>query len=305
MKNTPRKNDYLFVINPISGGRDKNLFIELMNNVCNKDKILYDIYETSGKNDKEKIIRRIRSQSPKVVVAAGGDGTCNLVAKSILASGVSATLGIVPLGSANGLATELGISNEPEEAIQVLLTGKEKRLDALQINNKHLCLHLSDLGLNAKIVKEFEKNNGDDRGMFGYFKQLISELVNLEPKTFQIQTSKKKFTLEAHMVAIANASKYGTGAILNPRGRVGDGKFEICIIKPFPAIAIVPITIKFFNGNIEESEYFEIFSCKKVTIINKGKATLQVDGEIIGSPSRVTAQIYPNAFRVLVPRESI
>ena len=306
MKKSPaksRKNNYLFIINPISGGKDKNVFIELMNNVCNKDKISYDIYETSGKNDKEKIIRRIQSQSPKVVVAAGGDGTCNLVAKSLLASKVPAALGIVPLGSANGLATELGISNEPEEAIQVLLTGKEKRLDALQINNKHLCLHLSDLGLNARIIEEFEKNNGDSRGMIGYFKQLISELVNLEPKTFQIQTSKRKYTLDAHMIAIANASKYGTGAILNPRGKVGDGKFEICIIKPFPAIAIVPLTIQFFNGNIEESEYVEIFSCKKVKIINKGKAALQVDGEIIGNPSQVTAQILPNAFRVLVPNE--
>lgn len=304
MKRNPdksRKNEYLFVINPISGGKDKNEFIELMNNVCKKDKFSYDVYETSGQNDEEEITRHIQSQSPKVVVAAGGDGTCNLVGRSLLASGISAALGIIPLGSANGLATELGIPNELEEAIKIVFKGKEKRLDALWINNKYLCLHLSDLGLNARIIEEFEKKDGDSRGMLGYFKQLISELVNLEPQTFQIQTSKRKFTLEAHMIAIANASKYGTGAILNPKGRVGDGKFEICIIKPFPAIAIVPMTIKFFNGNIEESEFVEIFSCKKVKIINRGRVALQVDGEIIGNPSQVTAQIHPNAFRVLVP----
>jgi diacylglycerol kinase family enzyme len=153
------------------------------------------------------------------------------------------------------------------------------------------------------VIEEFEKNNGDSRGMLGYFKQLIGELVNLEPNTFQIHTPSKKFTVEAHMIAIANATKYGTGAILNPIGRLGDGKFEICIVKPFPAIAIVPITIKFFNGNIKESEFFEVFSCKKVTISNPGKATLQIDGEIIGTPSKVTAEILPNAFQVMVPRK--
>lgn len=304
MKNSSAKRqkfDYLFVINPISGGRDKKEFIDMMNHLCMKDEIAYEVYETTGQNDEKKITEYIQASKPKVVVAAGGDGTCNLVAKSLLASGIPASLGIVPLGSANGLATELGISSEPEEAIKVLLTGKEKRLDALHINDKYLCLHLSDLGLNAKVIEEFEKEDGDSRGMLGYFKHLISELVNMEPKTFQIETSRKKFTLDAHMIAIANASKYGTGAILNPKGRIGDGKFEICIIKPFPAIAIVPITIKFFNGNLEESEFVEIFSCKKVKIINKGKAALQIDGEIIGNPAEVTAQIHPNAFRVLVP----
>ena len=298
------KNDYLFIINPISGGRDKSEFTDLIGHVCKKCEASYTVYETTGKNDKAKIISYIKDQLPAVVVAAGGDGTCNLVAQSLLASDVKAALGIVPLGSANGLATELNIPETPEEALEIVFFGKQKRLDALLINDEHLCLHLSDLGLNARVIEEFEKNSSDSRGMLGYFKQLIGELVNLEPKTFQVQTPSKKFALEAHMIAIANATKYGTGAVLNPIGRLGDGKFEICIVKPFPAIAIVPITIKFFNGTINESEFFEVFSCKKVTIANPDKATLQVDGEIIGSPPEVTAKVLPNAFQVMVPRKS-
>ncbi len=296
-------NRFLFVVNPISGGRNKNDFIELINTVCSNDKVQYKVYETCGDNDTSRIIEHIKSYAPDVVVAAGGDGTCNLVAQCLRESESPAKFGIIPLGSANGLAKELGISEVPEEAIQILFKGGEKPLDALQINEEYLCLHLSDLGLNARLIEEFEKNESDSRGMLGYFKQLLHELVNLEPKTFHIRTAEKQFTVKGHMIAIANATKYGTGAILNPRGDIGDGKFEICIVREFPAVAIVPLTIKFFNGNIEESEFVEIFSCQEVEISNDDKVTLQVDGEIVGNPSRVTAKIYPAAFRVLVPVE--
>ncbi len=294
----PKK--FLVIINPIAGGNNKEELIDFITETFKKKKLTFEIYETSGKSDSKKIKQLLENFSPDVAVAVGGDGTCHMVAALLINTSVK--LAIIPFGSANGLAKELGIPNNPFEATDILFSHKIKDIDAICINGKHFCLHLSDLGINAQLIEEFEKS--EKRGMLNYFKFLLEELLNVEPKEFIIETDGTKKIITAAMVALANASRYGTGAVINPKGSLSDGKFEICIVKPYPALALVPITLAFFNGTIHESEYIDIFSCEKVVIKNKSKALLQVDGEIIGNPTDIQAEILPKAVKMLIPKTS-
>lgn len=292
------RNRFLFVINPIAGGLDKKQYVDNLREKTAHYAAHLDIVETTGENDRERILDCIRNCNPDAVVAVGGDGTCNLVAG--LLRETDCALGIVPLGSANGLATDLGIPPDVEEATELLFHGKETKIDGILINDEHLCLHLSDIGLNARVVKRFERQKS--RGMLGYFRQYVTELMHMEPKRFEFELNGNRFKRRAHMVVIANSNKYGTGAIVNPVGKINDGKFEVCIIRPFPLWSIFALTLALFRGTLKKTRFVKIISCKKIKVFNKPKEVVQVDGEVIGEPKVVTAEILSGAFSIIVPQ---
>lgn len=292
------RNRFLFVINPVAGGLDKKEYVKSLKDRTKHRQIYLDVIETTGKQDRERILDCIAHCQPEVVVAVGGDGTCNLVA-GLLVDKPHILLGIVPLGSANGLATDLSIPTAVEHATELLFRGKAFKIDGILVNDKHLCLHLSDIGLNARVVKRFEREKS--RGMLGYFRQYTSELLHMEPKRFEFELNGNRFKRWAHMVVIANSNKYGTGAIVNPVGRINDGKFEVCIIKPFPLWSIFSLTLALFRGTLKKTRFVKIISCREIRVINKNKETVQVDGEVIGEPKVVTAKILAGAFSVIVP----
>lgn len=293
---------FLFIINPIAGGLDKSKYIKTLSKIFQEKKKEFDVFETTGREDDPLNARKkIEDFHPDVVVAVGGDGTCNMVAKLIY--DLDVLFGIVPLGSANGLARELNIGDNPNVATELLFVGIEKDVDALLINNQHICLHLSDIGLNAKVVKRFEEER--IRGMFGYVKQFLREIKLSEPKKFRFELKGNKFKKKAHMVVIANASKYGTGAIVNPVGKIDDGKFEICIIKPFPLYAFLTITFHLFRGTLKTSRYVDIISCSHIKIINLPREVLQIDGEVHGYPEVVEVNIKKHAYKLIVPEPDL
>lgn len=294
-----KRDKFLFIINPISGGLDKSKYLVKLNQIFLQEKKQFKVFETQGKeDDADKVRAIIHDDQPDVVVAVGGDGTCNFVADIIVDMHI--LFGIVPLGSANGLARELDISENQEVATQLLFTGIERPMDALLVNDKHLCLHLGDIGLNAKVVKRFEEEKV--RGMFGYMKQFVREIVYTVPKKFRFELKGNKFKKKANMVVIANATKYGTGAIMNPVGSIDDGKFEICIVKPFPKLAILSLTYHLFKGTIKTSPYIDIITCREITIYNPQKEVLQIDGEVKGNPEVVKVTIKPRAFTMIAPK---
>ncbi|WPP52048.1 diacylglycerol/lipid kinase family protein [Catalinimonas niigatensis] len=290
---------FLFIINPIAGGVDKSKYVKTLDQLFFEKKKEFDVFETTGESDDfQNALQMIEDFQPDVVVAVGGDGTCNMVAKLIY--GREVLFGIVPLGSANGLARELNIGENRHSATETLFNGIEKSVDALLINNEHICLHLSDIGLNAKVVKRFEEER--IRGMFGYMKQFVREIKLSEPKKFRFELKGNSFKKKAHMVVIANAGRYGTGAIVNPVGKIDDGKFEICIIKPFPLYAFLTITFHLFRGTLKTSRYVDIISCRHIKIINLPREVLQIDGEVHGYPEEVEVTIKKHAYKLIVPQ---
>jgi diacylglycerol kinase (ATP) len=208
-------------------------------------------------------------------------------------------MAVIPAGSANGLATEMGIPKNEEDSLQLLMTGKVKLIDTILINHK-ICLHISDIGLNARVIKRFEEKK--IRGIYGYAKQFFKELWSARPfKFILIFDNGKAIKKRAHVVAIANASKYGTGALINPNGRVDDGKFEMVIVKPYPFFGIFSIASAIFLGYADKVKYVDIKSYKSVKIIKKKVQPLHIDGEIMEETTVVEAHINPASLRILIP----
>lgn len=287
----------LFIINPKSGSSDNTELQGIIAQSLEGHPVDYDTYYLSGDDDKMHIQELIRKYQPDIVCAAGGDGTVNLVASIIRNQPL--TMGIIPIGSANGLAKELGISENPEEAIGLILSESPKPMDLVQINTDNFSLHLSDVGLNARIVSEFEKEG--QRGFKGYVKHFLRELVKPK-KSFkcEIQTDDRVFIHRSHMTVIANASKYRTGANLNPTGKMDDGLFEIVVFKSYRNWMWRSL-IGAFTGTMHKQPHVETYVCKSATIKFKPPQDLQVDGESLGKVPHCTASIHKHALRIVVP----
>ncbi|WP_026898488.1 diacylglycerol/lipid kinase family protein [Daejeonella oryzae] len=288
-----------FVINPGSGTETNKILDPLIEEISQKLHFDYEVYSIEGSDADSVIKKKIEEFKPDIVAAAGGDGTVNMLACILAYTDI--TLLIIPTGSANGMARELQIANNPEQAIHLLETGITKPIDLIKINGK-ICIHLGDVGLNARIVKRFEQEK--KRGMMSYARHLMAEIFLLKHYKFRIKYENKEITRRAVSLTFANATKYGTGAVINPNGIIDDGKFELVIIKPFPDIKILSIAWKMFRNTLLTSDYVEIISCNEAHIKSSRKTTLQIDGEIINRVKEIKVEMMHNALKVLVPAQT-
>ena len=287
----------LFVVNPISGGTGKSDAINLIEDWITRHNIKGKILETTGEQDETAIAERIKQGSPDMVVACGGDGTLNMVARQLL--GTDIRMGILPLGSANGLATDLCIPDNVPQALDVLREGKLLQLDVLLVNGAHHCLHLSDVGYNARLIQEFEADA--HRGKWGYIRSFFRVAQERPLAKFRIRSGNRVFKRRSVMVTFANARRYGTGAIVNPRGQLDDGQFETCLFFPWPRWYLLWMSLLFFIGQIERSRYVKIWPGKHVRVEIDRPLPLQVDGELIGECDAVEVEVLPEKVGVLVP----
>jgi len=290
------KRKILFIVNPISGNTDKSVLLELLKQKSKLPEFTVSIFKTTGTGDEEKIKSEIKSFKPDTVVAAGGDGTVKLVAAVLINTGVS--LGILPMGSANGMAYDLGLPTPTEEALELIFDGKTMSMDAIKINDDNYCFHLSDLGVNSRIVKSFDEDN--QRGFLGYLLSFFKERKNIEKFHCEVKTEETTVMHSAVMVVIANGSYYGTGANINPGGNLNDGKFEVILIKPHSVLRMIKLAFSFFIRSIHKQPITNIISCRKATIKIQPNQYLQVDGELESKTNFLTAESIPNAFSVII-----
>lgn len=285
----------LLVVNPIAGNVDKENIINLVRSEVSFKSMQLEVFRTTGEGDMKAIGRIIKESNPSRVLVAGGDGTISLVAQCIHKKEI--TLGIIPAGSANGMAANMGIPNELPEQVAVALSENILKTDIVFIDEKP-CLHIADLGLNAELVKNYENSN--IRGKLGYFLQTFPTIFNSEsPFEFTIETDEGIIKETGVLLAIANANKFGTGANINPNGKINDGKFEILVFKNLDFIEI----LKTAQDAPELSpDFVRINSTNKAKITNKTKVPFQIDGEFIGETQSINVVIERETLSVAVPK---
>ena len=283
----------LFIINPASGGKKKTDWEPIIRQYFKPLTHTIEFFILSGKDDDLSIQYWIQKLSPQRVVAVGGDGTISLVAKQL--SGSSIPMAILPGGSANGMATELKIPVDPIQAIDLIVNGRVQQCDLIKINDDDICIHLSDLGLNARLIKYFDKNAL--RGMWGYSRVFLKILWEGKLMRVHIKADNLDVNIPAYMIVIANASKYGTGAVINPEGIIHDGKFELVIVRRISLIEFIKL---FLNNQPFNPKKVEIIQATRVVITSRKRVHFQVDGEYKGKINKVTAEIIPSALNLVV-----
>ena len=284
----------LFAINPVSGGKDKTDWEAGIRAYFDNQPHAVELLKLDGKNDEAALQHWIETWKPDRVVAVGGDGTVKLVAEQVL--GTSMILGILPAGSANGMARELNLPLTLEENLDILVHGKEKSIDVIRINGDNICIHLSDIGLNAQLVKYYEENNL--RGKLGYARGVLRVLLRKRLLRVEIKTATETVLRAARMIVLANASRYGTGAIINPEGDVADGFFEVVVMRK---LALLEVLKMFWRYRPFDPGKTEIFRATSLHLETRKSAYFQIDGEYRGRIRQLDAEIVPGQLKVLLP----
>lgn len=286
----------LFVINPISGDRDKADYIQQIDSWSESSDFSVEKWETTGEEDSRKLEGVIQETRPDIVVAVGGDGTVMLCAKVV--KDTQTVLSILPGGSANGMATEICVPDDIAQALELIESGKVIDADMLLFNGRNLGLHIGDVGLNAGLVKDFEQS--ERRGFLGYASGLATQLINLKAFEITLELDDKTVEEQGHMVAFANARCYGTGAILSNEGRIDDGVFEVHVLRE---LSLPGIAGQFFEHLDDADSYFQVYQTKKVTVKLKEKRPFQIDGEPKEDCTEVTVEVLPKCLKLIVANE--
>ena len=287
----------LFIINPISGGKEKRDWEEKIRTYFKQSPHSMEFFILTGENDVSSVQHYIDTIKPERVVGVGGDGTIKMLAQMLYHTPLP--LGIIPAGSANGMARELGIPADIDVALDIAVNGTVRPIDVIKINGDEICIHLSDLGLNAMLVKQFEQSK--NRGMWGYGKAVFQMLWQKQKMYVTLKTDTETVRRKAYMVAIANASKYGTGATINPEGVIDDGLFELVVVRK---LNMIEIAKAIFTEKSFHPDRIEIFKTKSAHLSTLHKAYFQVDGEYRGRVKEVTAEIQAGCLHLLLPTKT-
>jgi YegS/Rv2252/BmrU family lipid kinase len=285
----------LFIMNPSSGRSSNDEATETIKNTMADRGLDFTIFHTTGENDVQHINTELKELRPEVAVACGGDGTVQLVARALIGKNIH--MGILPLGSANGLAKALGIPEKVEDALGLIISNVATvPLDILQVNG-HVCVHLCDIGINALLVKNYEESG--DKGMIGYAKHLMPSIRESERLKYTIRTPEETFEEEGYMLMIANADRYGTGVKISD-GSVSDGKFEISSVKQVDFPSAVKAGLTALNVFVDRNMFSDVISCTRAEITLNSKAHMQIDGEYIGEVDHINVEIIPSAFSIRI-----
>ncbi|WP_160711039.1 diacylglycerol/lipid kinase family protein [Chitinophaga solisilvae] len=286
----------LFIINPASGKNRKIAPQEVVQRFfADKPANEITLFILTGdvKKDVADITALIQQGGWNGVVAAGGDGTVKLVAGCLLYTDIP--LGILPAGSANGMARDLCLPENWEAALQVIADGVVKHIDVISINGREISVHLSDIGLNALLVKYFERSGV--RGMLGYARVAFKTFYYRQQFAVVIDNGAEEVRRNAFMIVLANAGRYGTGACINPESDLSDGIFEVVLIKQLSLIETLKMMFSHRPFNPRKTE---IIRARKAHIYTRRKAEFQIDGEYIGKVNDINAEILPRALAVYV-----
>jgi YegS/Rv2252/BmrU family lipid kinase len=290
----------LIVLNPVSGSSDPEHVRHTLHEIFGQAGVAYTIHETTEHESLDTVIRQAQHDSYTMVVAAGGDGTVSAVADVLVQHPVP--LGIIPLGTGNAVARELGIPLQCEAACQVLLQSRRtRRLDAMRIDDRIYLSHIS-LGIYAHIIAKTIRRAKQRFGRFAYLWPILQELRDLKTWPFRVTIDGKPHDVRASLLLMANVGAAGLGQMRwGPHVRPDDGAIDVCMVH-LPTLAdYASFLWHIWLGHPHQAKQITYLQAKQsVDIETPAPLPIRADGEIIGQ-STVRFQVQPQALEVIVP----
>jgi len=289
--------NFQFIINPLAGqGKYKRIVRTIHRTLSG---LQYEIKVLQHRGEATSIAKKA-ADNHNVVVAVGGDGTVNGVLNGII--GTKAILGIIPAGTGNGFARALGLPMRPEKACQVLVEGRVEKIDVGRANGRYF-LGTAGVGFDAMIAEAAGERLGPLRGMWLYFFAGALMFYRFTPQLMNVNIDSRIIKVSPLLVAIANTRGYGGRALIAPNARPDDGLLDVCVIRNMRAAQLLRHLPKLFTGEHIRLSEVTMYRGRDITIHVPEPVPLHVDGEAIGSYSKVEFTLLPKALRVLVPRD--
>ncbi len=266
-----------FIVNPIAGSGDNKINIKFLERYFSKDKYVLVVKNSVYKKHAVELTKESIKEKPHIIVACGGDGTINEVASCII--GTPILFGVIPLGSGNGLASNLKISKNIEEAISIIKKHDVKTIDVGCLNNNYFFSN-SGIGFDAMVIKNYEESN--NRKLLSYIKATIKSLKDIKyDNEYNISINEDNLVLKPFMIFVSNSNVLGYKVSLTPKASLQDGLLDVLIVSKlnFFKVGLFCLLMLFKKHHLLKE--VKSYQTKNLSIHQKGSNhfNMQIDGE--------------------------
>ena len=289
----------LALINPISGTLNKDSLPKSIDKIIDSEKFEIEIKYTEHANHAYELSKEAAANGYYGVLAIGGDGTVNEVASALCDT--ETALGIIPLGSGNGLARHLRIPLNIDKAISIINENHIENFDYCTANDrKFFCT--CGLGFDAQVSSTFAKRG--KRGPVGYFQSAISEYIKYRSQTYKITSSNGIITEKAFIIACGNASHYGNNAYITPNADMQDGEIDVTVMLPITPFDTAMLGLLLFSKHIDQDVNIISFRTADLSIERESEGIMHLDGEPVNMPKTIEIKCHKGGLKIFVPTES-
>jgi YegS/Rv2252/BmrU family lipid kinase len=295
--------DVFAIVNPLSGaGANPHVAAErvaLLRARFAAAGISGSVHLTERRGHAAALASAALAEGARTILAWGGDGTINETGGVV--AGTSAALGIVPAGSGNGFAAELGVPWEPERAIDVVIHGRDRLVDAGELEGR-LFFNIAGIGFDAVVAEQFNLRSLGKRGMIPYVQIGIRETFRYRASTYRVTLDGEEITSNALVIAFANGREYGNRIRVAPQALVDDGKLEAVVVEDRGILARLWVGRHLVLGTANKAARIVLRSIESARVESDGDIVYHLDGEVGRARGAVTIRIRPRALKVRVPR---
>ena len=292
----PPKKKIRFIVNPISGTQSKETILKKINELIDRDKYDFEIIRTKFAGHATALSTKAVDERIDTVVAIGGDGTVNEVARGLVHTPTS--LGIIPCGSGNGLARTLHIPIDPKASISLLNKDHSLCIDYGKINDiPFFCT--CGVGFDAFISMKFADSG--KRGPMTYVQNILTQYLTYKPDTYEVTNEDTTIQHKAFLIACANADQYGNNAFIAPQASLVDGLLDVTILEPFTMLDIPSLTFRLFNKTIDQDSRIKTFRTKKVLIHRADPGVFHIDGDPVTGEKDLVVEVVPQGLNIIAP----
>lgn len=285
-----------FIINPIAGCSSKHKTVDKITSQIDKSKYDVTIRYTSYAGHATELATEAVNAGVDIVVAVGGDGTVNEVARSLI--NTETALGIIPCGSGNGLARHLRISRNILKAVKILNNGNVDTIDIMTVNGIP-CFCTMGVGYDAFVTAEYSKDSR--RGLITYIKKSVGCWRKYEPQEYVVETSKRIIKRHAFSITCANANQWGNGFHVAPKASLKDGLIDITIIRPIRFWETLVMLFQILGYSFDRNSNVEYIKTNKLSIQSNGYAIpAHIDGEAVLFKDYIDISSCRSALKVIV-----
>lgn len=291
-----RREPVAFIVNPISGTGSKKAIPDIILKALDSKRFEPEIVYSSCAGNAHRLAADFVANGFGKVIAVGGDGTVNEVASALIGS--KATLGVVPVGSGNGLARHLRIPMSPERAIKIINNGRITMADYGTINSlPFFCT--SGVGFDAHIGNQFAQMQS--RGLFSYARAILREFFSYKPQVYTLNLNGYTTEREAFLITFANASQWGNNAYIAPSADITDGLLDVTIVSPFPKFLSAGLGLRLFRKKIGSSRFVETFRVRNLTVERASEGFVHYDGEPGTMGRQIEIAVKPLGVNIFIP----
>ena len=290
----------LFIVNPISGQSSKGKILSAITDSIDMQKYDVTIRFTNHSGHATTLASEAVAEGYDVVVAVGGDGTVNEVARALV--GTDTALGILPCGSGNGLARHLHIPMNARKAVEIINAGEVDAIDVMTVNGQY-CFCTAGVGYDAKVSADYAKESR--RGLVTYAKKAIGGWFEYEPEEYIIEVNGRILKRRAVAIVCANANQWGNDFHVAPKASLKDGLIDVTIIHPMKLQNVISMPVQMLGYSFDRNPDVETIKTSKLTLYSKSPTIFHIDGEPLECEKRIKITNFPFSIRVICGRNSV